>query len=105
MKTSPINRSANVTWIRRTVDEALIEWLYQVSLGKKACDKEMEAAIDAVKAPALMDAAAHALILSEYRQELANAESNGDVQLATNVKRRIDLVEGEMLELFESVKA
>jgi hypothetical protein len=87
------------------VDEALIEWLYQVSLGKKACDREMEAAIDAAggRLPELGAAAAHALVLAAYRTELAEAEGSDDKQLATTLKRRIELVEGEMLAIFETL--
>ncbi len=85
------------------MDDALISWLRQVSLGKKQCDREMETAINAAsrKQPELGNAAAHALVLAECRMELAEAEEADDEQLATTLKHRIDLVEGEMLKLLE----
>ena len=87
--------------------EELIEYLYQVSLGKVSCDDDTIATIERSDAsyPGLANAATHALIIAEYRQELAEAESDEDAAEATSIKRKIDIVEGEILKLFESMKS
>jgi len=88
------------------VNDALIDLLYQVSLGKVPCDDRVEAAIvrATVDRPDLAMAATHALILAEYRQDLAEAESDGNTMLVTSIKRKIELVEELMLRAFETVE-
>lgn len=87
------------------MDQASIEWLYQISLGKIPCDQAVEARINALSVhPAFSSAATHALILAEYRMDLAEAESNGDSESATSLKRKIELVEERMLRAFEELQ-
>ena len=87
------------------MDDELTEWLYQVSLGKVPCDDRAIALIEASDdlRTGLATTAAHALVVAEYRQELAQAESDGDAPAATSLKRKIDLVEEEMFKLLEAL--
>ncbi len=81
----------------------MIEWLYQVSLGKVPVDAEAEARMDSEgrATPELAMASSLAIVLAELRQELAEAEDAGDTMVTTTVKRKVELVEDLMLKAFE----
>lgn len=85
------------------MDETLIEWLYQVSLGKVPFNAEAEARIDAEarEDPKLAMAASLAIALSETRYDLAEAETSGDTMLVTTTKRKVELLEELMLQCLD----
>jgi len=78
----------------------VVEWLYQVSLGKATVGPRDEATLDAValERPDLAMAASLAIALSELRQELAEAEDSEDTMLVTATKRKVELVEDLLLQ-------